>query len=112
MQIRTLLQAFGGENRGHLQHTLVILLLLEFRAGFAIDDESYIAMKLQRGGRNGGGERAFDGLGDRSGFRGAAGQQKNSLGFENGSDAHGDGALRNLVLRGEEFAIVLDGLFT
>ncbi len=74
MQIKTLLQAFGGENRSHFQHTLVILLLLKFRPGFAIDNESHVAMKLQRGGRNGGGERPFDGLGDRSGFGGAAGQ--------------------------------------
>src|SRR6267142_6719492 len=106
-----LLQPFRSENRSHFQNALVILLLLKFCASLAIDNESYITMKLQRGGGNRGGKRPFNRLGDSCGFGGAAGQQKNSLGFENGSDAHGDGTLRNLVLGGEESTVVLNGLF-
>src|SRR4029077_6015101 len=35
----------------------------------------------------------------------------NSLCFEDGADAHGDGALGNLFVGGKEMAVVFDGLF-
>jgi hypothetical protein len=44
------LEALGRENRGHVENALVILLLLELRAGFSVDNESNVAMKLQGGG--------------------------------------------------------------
>ncbi len=46
------LKALGRENGGHLQHALVILLLLEQRAGLLIDEEGDVGMELQRRGRH------------------------------------------------------------
>src|SRR5260370_34060285 len=49
------------------------------------------------------------GFGDRWLFGGAVGEKQNYLRFENGADAHSDGALRNFFFGGKELAIVLDG---
>src|SRR5713226_506144 len=108
---KTQLEAFGRENVGHLQHALVILLLLELGAGFPVDDESDLTMKLQCGGSDRGCKRSFNSVGYGHCLGGAAGEKENSLGFEDGADAHGDGALGNFFFSGKEVPVVFDGLF-
>src|SRR4029077_5190355 len=56
------------------------------------------------------GERPFNGVSHSLCLGGAAGQKENSLCFEDGADAHGDGALGNLFISSKEFAVVFDGL--
>src|SRR5258706_7349356 len=103
------LKALGRENSGHLEHTLVILLLLELRAGFSVDNESNVAVELQCGGSHRGCKRSFNGFGDGRCLRRAASEKQNSLCFENGANSHGDRALRNFFFSGKELAIVFDG---
>src|ERR1700686_1590078 len=105
------LQALGSENRGHLENAAVILLLLELRAGFLIDQESNLRVQLQRRSGHRSGYRTFDGLGNRRGFGRTAGQRQNSPRLQNGSDSHGDGALRNLFAGGKKLAVVLNCFF-
>src|SRR5258708_15584512 len=105
------LQALGRKDGGHLQNALVILPLLELGAGFLIDNERYVAMKLERGSSDRGCERSFNGFGDSGCLGGAICEKENPLCFENGADAHGDGALGNLFFGGEELAVVFDGFF-
>src|SRR5580700_222839 len=107
--LKQTLQAVGGQDGGHLQDAGVIVVVLELGAGLLVDDKGYIRVKLQRGGGDGGGDGAFDGLGDGGGFRGAAGQQQDAVGFQDGADAHGNGALGEFFAGSEKLAIVVDG---
>jgi len=79
------------------------LASLSSAPAIAIDDESHVAMKLQRGGRNGGGERPL-----RLALAIAAwlwgrrlARQKNSyLDSRMVTDSHGDGALVGIYVFG------------
>src|SRR5258708_35787349 len=88
-----------------------MLLLVEMGAGLLIDDEGDIAVKLQCGSSDRGCERSLNGFGDSGCLGGAICEKENPLCFENGADAHGDGALGNLFFGGEELAVVFDGFF-
>src|SRR6266404_7376944 len=66
-------------------------------------------MVLQRGSGDAGGDRAFDGLRDRDGFRWTAGKKQNAFCFKNRADAHGDGAFGDFFAGRKKFAVVVDG---
>ena len=88
---------------------MVVIALGELGGGGIVDDEGDVGMELQRGGGDRGGDGAFDGFGDGGGFGCAGGQQQDLARFEDGADAHGDGAARAFFAGGEGFGVVVDG---
>ena len=65
-------------------------------------------MELEGGGGDGGGDGAFDGFGDGGGFGSAGGEEQDFAGFEDGADAHGDGAAGAFFTGSEKFGVVVE----
>src|SRR5258707_3432868 len=86
----------------------VIIALSQRVRRILVNDKCDVEMHLQSGRADGRSDRALNGFCDGSGFRTAGGKKQHAAGIENGTNAHGDGALRHLGFVGERMAIVFD----
>jgi hypothetical protein len=100
-------EAIGGQEGGHFEDAQIVVALGELGGSGIVDDKGYIGMQLQGGSGNGGGDGAFDGFGDGGGLGCAGGEQKNFAGFQNRTDAHGDGTTGTLLAGSKGFCIVV-----
>jgi hypothetical protein len=102
-----LTEAVGSEEGGHLEDAEVVVALGELGGGGIVDDEGDFGMELEGGGRDGGSDGAFDGFGDGGGFGIAGGEEQDLAGFEDGADAHGDGAAGAFFARSKKLGVVV-----
>src|SRR5260370_29453039 len=99
---------FRRENLRHFENVTVIIALRQRIRCILVEDKGYVGMHLQSGSADGGGDGAFNGFGNSSGFGTARGKKKNTTRIENSANAHGDGALWHFRFVGEKVAIVLN----